>query len=385
VIGPNGQAINLDGVNDFIKVIGNELNFSQDFSISMWVKTDENSCSNTSVSQLIQKGELCVDGNPNYNGHAYTLRFSGNYLGNALYSSECNYLTGLITEPIGDIDDDRILFSSGSKIPNIENNFQHLVVSYNNTTKQFSIYVNGVKETSQNFYETAISSSPANINPNDFSSIHQTNSTLKIGAAESWCGGVNSFTNYFKGAIDELRFYNRVITQDEIKELHGLGVNISQVFNAQQDYSITQQGYNNWYYLSYKNGYYYDMVYGINWWGYNSWHSSTETHSVLSENRGHPGILEEPSRAWESPSNGTIRITGNAHKTHIDGGNGVITRIFKNSQLLWERIISYNDSIGYDFDITTTVIEGDYIYFRINNNGTSSYDGTYFNPTIELF
>ena len=223
VAGTVGQAVNFDGINDFIEVVGNDLNFREDFSISMWVKTGENSCSNTSVSQLIQKGELCVDGNPNYNGHAYTIRLSGKYLGNALYSSECNYLTGLITEPVGNIDDDRILFSSGSKFADIESNFRHLVVSYNNTTKQYSIYVNGNKIADQNFYETGISSAPINIDPNQFSSIHQTNSSLKIGAAESWCNNVNSFTNYFKGAIDELRFYNRIITSDEIKELYSQG------------------------------------------------------------------------------------------------------------------------------------------------------------------
>ncbi|SPD75631.1 hypothetical protein PITCH_A700001 [uncultured Desulfobacterium sp.] len=160
---------------------------------------------------------------------------------------------------------------------------------------------------------------------------------------------------------------------------------IPDVFSASQDFNTTSQGYRNWYYQSWNGTEYIDMVYGINWWGFQSWHGINEIDSVvISGDRMAPARTEEPTRTWVCTHDGYLRITGNAHKIDFGGGNGVIVKIFKNEEALWEREIAFNDGVGYNFDLTLKVIAGDSIYFRLNNNGSPLYDTTYFCPAIEF-
>ena len=135
------------------------------------------------------------------------------------------------------------------------------------------------------------------------------------------------------------------------------------------------------------------MIYGENWWGWESWHGYCPGHcytsctdSAINDNWMHPNICNsEPARAWESPISGVVRVVGRARKVPgagTGGGDGVVATIWKNGTLLWSRTIAYNDDVGYSYDLSISMSPGDRIYFRVNQRSNPNWDGTEFAPII---
>jgi hypothetical protein len=153
-------------------------------------------------------------------------------------------------------------------------------------------------------------------------------------------------------------------------------------FNAVADFS-TVQGFNNWYYM-----YNYDapMTYGPNWWESDSWHDP-EGCCAIAGAWMHPGCggcdADIATRKWVSPASGQAHVYGNAHKMDV-GGNGVYAGISHDSTSLWSTYIGGYDSVGYDFDITLEVAQGDAIYFTVSSNCSNFHDSTSFDATIAL-
>ncbi|MPQ43258.1 exo-alpha-sialidase, partial [Clostridium tarantellae] len=148
------------------------------------------------------------------------------------------------------------------------------------------------------------------------------------------------------------------------------------------------QGSNGWYYKEFVNGEYKDLNYNISI-GNGVWQGTHEWCRIYEPSMLHPGPTQDIVLAFKCPSSGKIKISGNVKKANLGGGDGVKVNIKHNSIKLWPldkewQVIQYNDSVGYNQNITVIVQENDYIYFTINNNGSGniSQDNTFWNPVI---
>jgi hypothetical protein len=81
------------------------------------------------------------------------------------------------------------------------------------------MYINNELTVVDHFYEDGGALDCTPISPDEFTNIHSTNSELKIGTFESWCGNYHSYNGFFTGIIDDIRFYNRLLNESEIQEL----------------------------------------------------------------------------------------------------------------------------------------------------------------------
>src|SRR5207253_442863 len=74
-----------------------------------------------------------------------------------------------------------------------------------------SLFINDDEVAVKNVYRT---------NPNTFPNIHQTEATFKIGAEENYCGYIHKYEKYFKGKLDDIRIYNRILSSQELSRLY---------------------------------------------------------------------------------------------------------------------------------------------------------------------
>ena len=213
-----GTAIQLDGTSECLEVDPG-LNIGNTFSVSVWLRAENSGCGKYNSITLLQKGEGCPEINPEYRGTSYKVELSGMYQGGYSYSSGCNYITGMVIEPNGNFFDDRIVFSTLSPL-DFSGRLHHIIVTYDNSQKSFSVFYDGTQIAIQHYYERGGSGSSIAINPNDFSFAHQTAATMKLGATESWCDDVHHYERYLGGALDEVRFYNRVLSSNEIQTIY---------------------------------------------------------------------------------------------------------------------------------------------------------------------
>ena len=180
------SAYRFDGIDDYIEILdADSLDIGlSDYSISAWVKTT----SPTNNGRIFSKGSsACITG--------YMLRLNGNqaHLENA-YNQSCQvFLAGNI-----DIADDQ----------------WHFIVGVVNRSEGGFLYIDGQLDASQQ-----IDTSMFNLS-ND---------------RNAWIGrndvhGIEAFN----GTIDELRIYNRVLTEAEIQQLYQqrAGTTIAQINNS---------------------------------------------------------------------------------------------------------------------------------------------------------
>jgi len=219
VPGISGSAFFFDGIDDYIE-IPNGLNFQEDFTITMWVNA-------ITQGALISKGEVCPDGNPNFQGNSYGLALGREYTG--CFSADPNtsfHLRGLLIETGGNFFDDRIIVSTKESVIQ-PGAFTFLAYCYDATTKKFGIQLNGIPllDTELNhFYEDGGSTFCKAISPDDISNAHQTTSSLTIGARKDWCNRIFKINGFYEGTIDEVRFYDRKLNPEELEELGKTGL-----------------------------------------------------------------------------------------------------------------------------------------------------------------
>ncbi len=176
--GISGNALDFDGVNDYVTVpASSSLNFGNgDFSILAWVKTDNSKADDL---QIVEKMDR-VGGQAPFRG--YYLRVS--HLG-----SHENKPEPCLSDGTNDVE------AFGNEF--VADNEWHFLVATFDRDDKLKLYVDGVFDTS---IDIDIVGNIDVANP------------LYIGQQD------NS-DNRFVGQIDEVRLYNRVITLEEIDEL----------------------------------------------------------------------------------------------------------------------------------------------------------------------
>ncbi|MCK5229974.1 MAG: LamG domain-containing protein, partial [Desulfobulbaceae bacterium] len=176
--GMNGDSVSFDGVDDYIRVPSHPtLNPVDQLSISFWVKVD----GFTNVwSPIVHKGGPITGG---YANREYTVWLRNNsflYLASAGDSSAQNYNYSYCAQ-LG--------------------YWKHFVGIIDRQNHQIKIYVDGIlRDESYDPYWT----------------FNNNNEDLIFG----WTEETSSTFSPFKGQMDELRIYNRVLTEHEIRTLY---------------------------------------------------------------------------------------------------------------------------------------------------------------------
>jgi hypothetical protein len=149
-------------------------------------------------------------------------------------------------------------------------------------------------------------------------------------------------------------------------------------WSASAGYSSIQ-GLNGWYYQQRIGGVLQDLTYGDSWSG---------TAGVyINKAKVHPGNTagNEVVRKWVAPEDLLVRISGRVSKADTSAGDGVMTSISKNDEVLWTTDLQYDDNIGKTFDVYTSVAAGDALYFTVNMKTANNWaDATNFDPFIAI-
>jgi hypothetical protein len=181
--GKIGQAINFDGVNDTVLVAHSsllDLDMTESATFSFWI----NKRSAAATAGPIYKR---TSGSPGYSIDILT--------------------TGAVSFSIGDLfsNNNRIGYETSTTM-NL-NEWYHVVVTYDGSivSSGIKVYFNGVLQSMTNAFDNYGGGSSSN--GFDFS----------LGARES------GTSRQLDGKMDEVRFYNRVLTDSEIKQLYNMG------------------------------------------------------------------------------------------------------------------------------------------------------------------
>ncbi|WP_409340455.1 right-handed parallel beta-helix repeat-containing protein [Paenibacillus sp. MBLB4367] len=148
------------------------------------------------------------------------------------------------------------------------------------------------------------------------------------------------------------------------------------IYTASTDF-MGQQGMYNWNYAEYNGTTRTNMTWNA---AYEVW-SGSALNLYIGNDWVHPAIGIQPQRKWTAPSTGTVRLSGTVRKYDSVSGNGIIASIWKNGTKIWgDTAVTTLSGTSHNF--TTTVSAGDVLYFAVDANGDSSYDKTYWNPTV---
>jgi len=192
------QAVIFDGIDDYIYIShDSSLNVAGDFSISFWI----NSATDSGTQDVIVKGRDCL------NHYMFSSRGQSFNVGNG--NSWCDGISAHAPFPI--------------------NEWHHVTGIIDNTNGKIKYFLDGVLES-----EKSISTYTTTNNYPLIIGRHFTNSD-----------GSGGFKYQFKGMIDELRIYNRALSETETQELYNDGsttTNTPPVANAGPDQAVIYVG-----------------------------------------------------------------------------------------------------------------------------------------------
>jgi hypothetical protein len=119
--------------------------------------------------------------------------------------------------------------------------------------------------------------------------------------------------------------------------------------------------------------------------GKNQWYDSTYWTGTgwtrIGKNWQHPENTTDSVRTFCVPKDGTVRVTGNVKKLHLDG-DGVVVSILHNDKELWKKTLEGKDGVGVDTDVLLKVKKDDKLRFVVNKRGSISCDTTAWIPII---
>jgi len=166
-----------------------------------------------------------------------------------------------------------------------------------------------------------------------------------------------------------------------------IGTGLKSRFVASEGYSSSMQGSDHWFYRDWDGSAYAPMTYDSS--SFHAW-LGRSSYALIGWNGAdtvHPGTSTDTVRAFVSPMEGTVNVTGAIRKRDLSGGDGVQARILKNDTQIWPasgwQSISYKDSVGVNPGVLTYVKPGDEIRFVLNRKSTIDNDSTYWDPQID--
>lgn len=171
-----GSALQLNGTNQYVS-LPSSINITNDVSISFWIKTNLSDANSWPWATFIIDRDLC-----------YAQRDWSIGLGKE----------GKIQWNTGKNDTDYVLTSTSNVN---DDNWEHIVVVRDTASRIKKIYINGQLNVSASFDNQSFA-----------------NSSIKSYVGASVCE--TSTHHYYRGLIDDLRIYNRVLSEAQIQQLY---------------------------------------------------------------------------------------------------------------------------------------------------------------------
>jgi Concanavalin A-like lectin/glucanases superfamily len=185
--GNANRAYNFNGTTDFIDVADSPtLDVTSELTLSVWINEFS---ANLNVSQSAYNGRIIEKGYAGQN-NGYLLDAVG-----SINSNPCsNTATTIKTRFIAGVG---VMGNSCYSF----NNWHHLIATFNQGL--LKVYIDGVLDVS---YNGTVSTIPTN------------NLPLRIGYTQ---GAAGCGCEYFRGEIDDIRIYNRALSESEVQQLYG--------------------------------------------------------------------------------------------------------------------------------------------------------------------
>ena len=204
-LGKIGSSFYCDGIDDYVQFPNNSLNFTGDFSISMWV----------------QVNYIGTWSNYIYPIHNLTSDASGKYYGYRLYLNGNSYVFDIGN---GTTTLDRILFNCGSDVesqiaPTTGDVWKHIVIT-RKSGQVTKMYIGGNPITAEPTAPASNTSLKAQ-STSTLDPVYQTTHTPYLGR---WSNTVTK--------VDGLTFWNRVLTYTEISRLYNYDMSINYYGNV---------------------------------------------------------------------------------------------------------------------------------------------------------
>jgi hypothetical protein len=200
IVGAAGTALHLDGVNDYMEVSSSaSLSFGTGaFSFSIWIKPDVTINSSSATTQPIFT--RIKDGNTNMHVAIRGTDYSGGFGGAGSVTVKVE------NSPVA-------YYWASSQRTWDSNQWHHIVVNFNKTGSASGIYINGVSD------KIGFTAGTTSFDMSGFTAAHK----WKWGRGDFESFNIAVSPKYFKGSIDDIRFFNRVLSQAEVDELYSLG------------------------------------------------------------------------------------------------------------------------------------------------------------------
>jgi Concanavalin A-like lectin/glucanases superfamily len=339
-----GDAASFDGVDDYIRVLSHpSLNPANQLSISFWVKVDGYT---NEWSPIVHKGGPLLSESGTNREYTVWLHNTSNFcLASAGDGSAQNYLYACCAE-VG---------------------WTHFVGIIDRQNHRMKIYVDGTLKVDAN---------------DPYATFNNNNYDLIIG----WSEEVNSAYSPFKGRIDELRIYNRVLTEDEIKALSPVTTfDLWEKFpDNQGDNGFFAYGYaaatNTYWLLSDCGSYSFCRPEEPRWGNPHVFKGSGTGCPWLGEpwvgiwpsgTASNTGTPEDGVLAWVVPETAYYQLNGSFFVCP-QSLNGVDVYIKQNASTLWASYLS--PGAVQDFNVATLLLNaGETIYF-----GADAHNDMYF-------
>ncbi|RKZ77297.1 MAG: hypothetical protein DRR19_28070, partial [Candidatus Parabeggiatoa sp. nov. 1] len=167
-------------------------------TIMAWVK-------NVGGGTLVQQGGWCPDGSRPFKGHSFSFRLGKTKLTMLTIGGSGNY-----TDPTN---------TNTSHAEVLQDEQWHFVVGIFKKG-EMTLYIDGQKDSATTTYYNNGSSNKISVPSSHFSKIADSSDLIRIGSGYRYCNYKPRNADYFSGAIDELRIYNRALTDFEIQSLY---------------------------------------------------------------------------------------------------------------------------------------------------------------------
>jgi hypothetical protein len=153
------------------------------------------------------------------------------------------------------------------------------------------------------------------------------------------------------------------------------------VADAARDYSPTAQGANGWSYRTGEGANAAEMTVGADAWGDTTWCNANDRNSAFfGAEEGflnvHPGLTTNTVLRWTVPANGQYHLEISSKKKDVGGGDGVQTRIYKNSERITAQQLAFDAGTPLTANFDWTLQLGDTVSVEVSQLSDGFYDST---------